>query len=54
MDLTLSKFTEKSKMHFERLFEGGQGAFLAANGNIFVLNGCLEKYECERYKPKND
>lgn len=41
-------------MNYERLIEGGPGAFKASNGNIYVLNGCLDDTECERYKPNKD
>lgn len=41
-------------MKYERLFEGGAGAFLSANGNVFALNGCLDENESERYKPSKD
>ena len=54
LDLTFSKFVNKKDMKFERLFEGGQGAFRSANGSIFVLNGCLDSHECEKYKPNKD
>ena len=54
LDVPLAKFKDKNPMKYERLVEGGQGAFRAHNGNIFCLNGCLDQYECERYKPAKD
>lgn len=54
LDLNLSKFLNKRPMKFERLFEGGQGVFTAANGSVYVLNGCLDSNECERYRPSKD
>ena len=54
LELNLSKFLNKRSMKYERLFEGGQGAFRAANGSIFVLNGSLDSHECERYRPSKD
>jgi len=41
-------------MKYERLVEGGSGAFRASNGNVYFLNGCLDEHECERYKANND
>lgn len=54
LDLTMATFTKRNPMRYERLIEGGQGAFRASNGNVFVLNGCLDDLECERYKPSKD
>ena len=54
LDLTLAKFKDLNDMKYERLFEGGDGAFRSANGNVFVMNGCLDDFECERYKPSKD
>lgn len=54
LDLMMATFTRKAPMRYDRLIEGGQGAFRASNGNVFVLNGCLDDLECERYKPSRD
>lgn len=43
-----------TSMKYERLVEGGSGAFRASNGCVFFLNGCLDELECERFKPSKD
>lgn len=54
LDLAVAKFTPKRSMKYERLIDGGQGAFRASNGTVYILNGCLDDFECESYKPSKD
>ena len=50
LDLNIAKFTLKRSMQYARLCDGGQGAFKSSNGSIYLLNGCLDAFECEKYK----
>ena len=54
LDLTLAKFTPKAPMKCERLMNGGEGAFYASNQNVYLLNGAMENFECEKYRPARD
>ena len=54
LDLTVAKFVKKRQMKYARLNEGGQGAFLSQQWNIFFLNGYLDEYESEMYRPSKN
>ena len=36
------------------MVDGGIGAYMAMNGYIYMVNGCQDEYECERYKPSRN
>ena len=40
LDIPNAKFTQRRDMQFERMVDGGIGAFLASNGYVYMCNGC--------------
>ena len=54
LDLTMATFKKKMPMRYDRVFDGGAGAYKSSNKSIYVLNGAINDAECEKYTPLKD